>query len=192
MTPLLAEPSSHRSNPCPRGLTVGLIFGLLVIGAGCASTEYSYSTIVSGGEQLKFVMTKGHPEDAKGEGLRVVVASIAPKAETQEVFYRFEFIDETGGRTFQSVRVEDVTETAPILLVDDPAPTLTNKHWAGASRALGAQDPALKWVYYVNESVRITRFTVTTADGHKIILHQATLYPGFMKMLVRGMFGEKY
>jgi len=47
-------------------------------------------------------------------------------------------------------------------------------------------------VLYTRHSVRIYRFTLTAADGKKIVLYQATMVPAFIKGAIRAMYGEKY
>ncbi|MEO7414627.1 MAG: hypothetical protein ABIZ81_14855 [Opitutaceae bacterium] len=171
--------------------TTVLALTLFVCG-GCVTKEFSYVAVVSGGEQIKFTFSGGGPVHAKAEGIEILNASILPDFEAKKVFYGFQFSDASAGKNLQSVRVEDVSDPLPFLLFEDLAPKLTNRIWDAKTREFAADDPSLKWVSYVSESVRIYRFTVTMNDGRKVILHQPSVVPGWVKMAIRTMFGEKY
>jgi len=116
---------------------------------------------------------------------------LRPEIEQKEVKYTFEFSD-AHSRGLKAVKVEDVSDDAPFLLVDDTAPQYTNGRWHGASRTFGAGDEYLKWIYQLENSLRVYRFTITFADGHELIIHQGSTFPNFMKSAIRHMFGEKY
>ena len=164
----------------------------LFLGGGCVTKEFSYVATVSGGEQLKFTFTGGGPAHAKAEGIEILDASVQPDFQAKQIFYGFKFSDSSGGKSLQSVRVEDVSDPLPVLLFEDPAPKLTDRIWTGKSRPFGGDDPSLKWVSYVSDSVRVYRFTLTMSDGRKVVLHQPSVVPGWVKTAIRGMFGEKY
>lgn len=169
-----------------------MLAAISVGGVGCASKEFSYVTTVSGGEQIKFTFANGGPVHAKAEGFEILDALIRPEYDAKKVFYGFRFSDAANGKTLQSVKVEDVSEPTPVLLFEDPQPKVVDRIWTGKSRLFDADDPSLKWVTYVSDSVRIYRFTLTLNDGRKVVLHQPSMVPGWIKMSIRGMFGEKY
>lgn len=168
------------------------LLGLLAVAAGCASKVFSYATTVSGGEQLRFTFEAGRAAPVKAEGFQILDAGIRPDMETKKVVCGFLFFDENPNRALQSVRVEDVTEEQPVLLIDDLAPKVEKQRWSGLTKQFGAESPEIKWVFYIADSVRVYRFTITTADGRKVVLHQAAMVPAWVKGVIRAMFGEKY
>jgi hypothetical protein len=176
---------------CARWRSLTLSLGALLFMAGCATKEYTYNTVVSGGEQLHFSIVGGRPAPATADGIKILEAGLRPDAQLKKVLYGFHFSD-TGGHSLQSVRVEDVSETEAVLLLEDLQPKMVDHQWNGTTRLFEADDPALKWVFYVNDSVRVYRFSITFADGRKLILNQAAMVPGWVKMTIRHMFGEKY
>lgn len=175
-----------------RGLSWLLLAGMLWGLIGCATKEFSYVTTVSGGEQMKFTFAGGGPVHAKSDGFEVLDAAIQPEFDAKKVFYGFRVLDAAGGKTLQSVKVEDVSEAVPVLLVEEAQPKVVAGVWGAKSRQFTADEASLKWVTYVNDSVRIYRFTLTLTDGRKVVLHQPSMVPGWVKMTIRGMFGEKY
>lgn len=175
-----------------RFLSAALLLGLLVAGAGCASKEFSYATTVAGGERLRFTFVAGQPSPVKAEGFEILDAGIRPEAAEKKVICRFQFRDENANRTLQSVRVEDVTEEEALVLIDDLAPKLDKQRWVAVTKPFDATSPEIKWVFYIADSVRVYRFTITTADGRKVVMHQAAMVPAWVKGAIRAMFGEKY
>jgi hypothetical protein len=168
------------------------LLGLLLVGIGCASKEFSYATTVSGGEQLRFTFSAGRPAPVRADGYQILDAGIRPEGAEKKVVCGFMFLDENVNRPLKSVKVEDVTEEKPILLLEDLAPKLENKRWVAVTKPYTAESPEIKWVFYIADSVLVYRFTITSADGRTVVLHQAAMVPAWVKGLIRAMFGEKY
>jgi hypothetical protein len=188
---MLTEKSPRKTNR-HRVASALTLMGVLWVLAGCASKEFSYVTTVAGGEQLKFTFANGGPVHAKAEGFEILDAAIQPEYDAKKVFYGFRFSDAANGKSLQSLKVEDVSEAVPVLLLEETQPKVVNRIWAARSGLFAADDPSLKWVTYVSDSVRVYRFTLTLTDGRKLVLHQPSMVPGWIKMSIRGMFGEKY
>jgi hypothetical protein len=189
--PYSINPMPTRSiKPTSRIVFLRIIFGALVATlGGCVSKEYSYSTTVSGGERIRFTFANGRPAPAKAEGIQIIDAGLLPNPAEKKVFYGFHLIADSD---LKSVRVEDVSEEQPVLLYEDLSPKLEQRRWKGTTKAFSADDPEIKWVFYIAETVRVFRFTVTMADGRTVVLHQAAMVPAWMKGVIRSMFGEKY
>ena len=75
-----------------------------------------------------------------------------------------------------SVKIEDVTDACPVVLVDDHTPQLVNSCWGGVSAILPLNDPTLKWVQATEDAVRIYRFSVKLRSGNQFQLCQAVTY----------------
>ena len=73
-----------------------------------------------------------------------------------------------------SIKVEDVTDARPVVLVEDPNPTSSD--WEGMSAVFSLNDPNLVWVQSTEDAVRIYCFTVVTSSGEHIQLYQAVNY----------------
>jgi hypothetical protein len=89
--------------------------------------------------------------------------------------------------------VDDVSDEAPVTLVDDPAPTLTAAGaWHHESEPFDLNAPHAKWLATISNSLRVYRFTLTFADGQTVVLHQGTLFTAAMKAGVRQAMGQNY
>ncbi|HVS53859.1 MAG TPA: hypothetical protein VHD62_16000 [Opitutaceae bacterium] len=163
---------------------------LLIALAGCATGTISMVATIAGGERVRIPVGKKGVEPAEEDGLRVESAIFTLNAE-KKLTYIFELSD-ARNRAWRQVRVEDVSDTAPFVLVEDAQPELKNGHWRTTSRPFGQSDSNLAWVATITNSVRVFRFTVTFADGKTLTLLQGEMYPDFIKAAARHEWGENY
>jgi len=176
-----------------RNLSFVAIAGALLVGSiGCVSKEFTYTATVAGGEELKFAVTNGGPAHARADGFEVLDAGLLPDFPAKSVYYNFRLSDAADGKSLRAIRVEDVTDATAEQVFEDLQPKLVKRVWTGKSGALSADDPSLKWISYVSDSTRIYRFTLTLADGRKVVLHQLAMTPSWIKTKIREMFGQKY
>lgn len=76
----------------------------------------------------------------------------------------------------RSVRVEDVTEGTPVLLINDQAPQTEGGLWSGSSGAIEPSGAAVPWLFESTSSRRTFRFTVTDLNGQVSVLDQTVTY----------------
>jgi hypothetical protein len=159
---------------------------------GCATGGYTYVKTISTGERLHFPLVKGRPEMAKSGNIEIVQAALMPSPvrEKKEVVYLFAFSDKSP-EPAKSVIVEDVSDDSAKLMVEDLHPKFNKGRWVGYSRVFTPNDAALNWLTFLDDSIRVFRFTITSASGEKIVLHQAWMVPAGMKMAMRAMLGMK-
>jgi hypothetical protein len=173
-------------------LAGGLIATLLVgSSGGCQTGEYAYVATIAGGEQLRIPLNKGGAVMAKEGSIQILHAGGDVEPNKHQFFYKFAFADSSGSE-LRSVLVEDVSDEKAVLLVEDLQPKLVERRWDATSRFFNRDDEPIKWVFYVGDSFRVFRFTVTFADGRKIVLHQGSRVPAWAKAGIRSIFGEKY
>lgn len=145
---------------------------------------------ISGGEKLRFPIGREGVAMANEGGVKVTMAYFSPKTE-KKLTYVFELTD-TQKRGLRSVRVEDVSDEKPMLLVDNPEPKASaTGQWHGEVE-LEHTDPRVAWLVTLSNSLRVYRFTLTFADGKTLVLHQGSLYPAALKSGIRHMFGQNY
>jgi hypothetical protein len=157
---------------------------------GCATGDYAYVATISGGERVRIPLVKGSPEMSKADGIQVLQTSGAVNHELKKFGYVFAFSDQHA-EALTSVIVEDVSDESAVRLVEDLEPKLIEKRWTGVSRPFAAYDPAGKWILHVNDTFRVFRFTITRADGKKIVIHQGSRVPAWAKAGIRSALGEK-
>jgi hypothetical protein len=170
-----------------------LLAALVALGlAGCA-TEVNYTTGTSDGQRLTFRMINGQIQHASEAGIQTDTPRLDPNPKEKTMVYLVRFIDHKDGPPPRSVKVEDVSaEEPPVLLVEDTHPQLIHGEWRGASRPFTFEEPAMKWLTYLDQSFRVYRFTIVLADGRTIVLHEGLMVPGFGKAMIRKLLGQNY
>ncbi len=124
-------------------------------------------------------------------GVQIDSATFTLNADKKIVFV-FEFTD-SRKRALRSVRVDDVSDDAPLALVESAPPTLAAPgSWHGESEPLALSDPRLAWLVTLPNSLRVFRFTLTFSDGQTLVIHQGALFSAPMKSAVRQTLGQGY
>lgn len=175
---------------CTRVLVLAALLGMA---AGCATGEYTYVKTTSYGDKLRIPLIKGSPEKAKKDGIQIEAAVLLPSREPEkkEVFFAFSFVDQSGVVP-KSVKIEDVSDERPVVVVEDLQPTYqAGNRWVNTPRMMQAGDPAIGWTQYVGDTFRVFRFTITKPDGREIVLHQGLSVPAWMKLSMRKTLGHE-
>ena len=169
-----------------------MLSGLLSIGvAGCATGDVVMLATIAGGQQIRVPLGRGGPVLANEGGVQINAATFVFNKD-KKILYVFAFTD-SRNRALRSVRVEDVSDTAPLVLADDAQPKLSaTGEWHGESTPLDSGDPRLDWFATITNSVRVFRFTLSFSDGQTLVLLQGAMYPAPLKAAVRQAYGQKY
>lgn len=173
-----------------RRAVLALATAVVAMLAGCAAGEYSYMKTTAYGERLSFPLERGHPKWMSKDGITIWAAGVLPGAvESEAVFYAFGFEDASGVAPTK-VRIEDVSDERPLLILEDNEPKLDEtKRWRNEPKMLKAGAPEIHWATYVGDTFRVFRFEITKADGRKVVVHQAISVPGWMKASIRKALG---
>jgi hypothetical protein len=76
----------------------------------------------------------------------------------------------------RSIRIEDVSEGSPVLLINDQAPQVEANAWTGYTGAIEPSASALPWLFDNTPAKRTFRFTVTDLNGQDSVLEQTVTY----------------
>ena len=166
------------------GLAAGVAF------SGCATGQYTYVARTYDGQRLEFPLEKGMPRKAVQGSIEILNAGLLPTRakDGKTVVYMFAYTDQSGVPA-KSVVVEDVAGEAPVLLVEDKEPKLEKNRWMAVTPDMQADNAAVAWLGQLGDTMRIFRFTITKADGRKVVIHQGWLVPAWMKAAMRSTLG---
>jgi hypothetical protein len=89
----------------------------------------------------------------------------------------------------RSVRVEDITNAAPISYISDQAPQVTGGQWVSYSGAIEPNAAAIPWLYDNATTTRIFRLTVTDLNNQVSVLDQNVSYSPQSKKELRKSYG---
>jgi hypothetical protein len=166
---------------------------ILTLLAGCVMPQYgtfTHPVDIAGGETIQVPFIAGRPIPAEDDDFRVVIASMRPVG--PDLYLLFSLYSKNGSLP-RRVIVEDVAGTEPELFVDDHNPefvadprnpTVGTRTWAWKMGPLIRTNWRPTWFHDPDESVRVYRFTVTTADGRTVVLYQGTSYPAPVKAFI--------
>jgi len=175
----------QRATPAGRRRGRGLASLILLALAGCTGVaDFNYITTVSGGERIEVPITRGMPAPGRADGLTVTTAMFFVHPAGRKPSLAFEFVSDRP-REIKSVRIEDVSESVPVLVLEDPEAKLTGQRWRGITAPFTSVTPPVEWLAYLDDTNRVYRFTVIDADGRRIVMHQLARFPGWMKGGIR-------
>jgi hypothetical protein len=177
----------------PRFFFIGQICALAVFSLsldGCSSGATVLVPVMGGREKVRVEFTSHGPAHASADGFEVTQAGFVPNPAPKPPDFSFT-VSVKGVPPPRRIVIEDITEETAVLFFKDENPTVKDGMWHGLIAGIDAHDPRTEWLYRLNNDLRIYRFTITTADGHTLVLDQPSNYPTFLKMAIRTSFGEK-
>jgi hypothetical protein len=145
---------------------------LTALNTGCASSSGGSGGAATGGQ--------GRPVYTPVQNDRFAVTTVDLSAilTDNQKYARWTFgIRLKQPLQLRSIRIEDVTEGTPVLLVNDQAPQLEGNAWTGYTGAIEPTAAALPWLFESTPAKRTFRFTVTDLNGQDSVLEQTIAYP---------------
>jgi hypothetical protein len=162
---------------------------LVLLIAGCATTEEIMSFKISGGQSISAKVVKSVPLPAENHIAKIEHAGfhIGPgDDEEQKAYLTWSFIvafkDSIKPTT---ILVEDVTDEDKILLIQDNAPTLREHKWIKKHIPILVTQDNFRWLYELKDTTRVFRFTFIVDESPEIILHQPALFSSENKLYLR-------
>ena len=163
----------------------------LLLWSGCTSSSPQLSIPIAGGQSVR--LGRQGPGFKPAENDRVVVTDAGLQAVTYEGkhYVRWNFsIRPKQAAELSAIRIEDITDAAPLLLVNDVAPQQDGGKWTENAGLMESSSISVRWLYEPKETVRVFRFTITEADGRSYVLYQGVLYSPAAKDAIRAMVGR--
>jgi hypothetical protein len=158
----------------------------LLLWSGCASSSPGISIPIAGGQSVR--LERQGPGFKPAENDRVVIADAGLQTVNLDGNYyvRWSFsIRPKQAVELSAIRIEDVTESAPLLLVNDVAPRREGDKWTEIAGLMQLSSTSVRWLYEPKESVRVFRFTINETDGRSYVLYQGVLYSPAAKNAIR-------
>lgn len=158
---------------------------------GCANSSSRLSVPIAG----------GRPVDLEREGTgfkqaandRVIITNVGLQAVklNGNNYVRWSFaIKARQAAVLSTVRIEDVSGPAPLLLVNDVAPQVDAGQWTENAGLMDLSSASVRWLFEPKATVRIFRFTINEPDGKSYVLYPGVKYSPASKEAIRGMSGS--
>ena len=151
---------------------------LLAIGTAKAA-----EVTILGGQKFKFSAKRGLPVPSHDRGITIQAAAFM--LNEKSLTYAFLFADDKADG-LAGVTVEDVTDSAPELLVSDSAPVEEHSTWKGTAKPLPLSSSAIPWAFENGSSTRVYRFTIhRKSENTPITIYQASIFGPDIKKIIQ-------
>jgi hypothetical protein len=150
--------------------------GLMIL-AGCGTESSNVQTSAARGGAIQTQRSGGKFAPAQNDRFAITSAELGAIILDGQHYLRWGFALRIKQPVqLRSVRVEDVTSTAPVSYISDQAPQVTGGQWAGYSGAIEPNPAAIPWLYDNTTSSRIFRITLTDLNNQVSVLNQTVSY----------------
>ena len=177
-----------------RSVVFSTLAGLVALGlSGCVmAPSVAMVQTIAGGENFEVKLDSKGVERAEDKDAKVTTAGIIIDYAAKKAGYSAEILDKSGFVPTHIV-MEDISEDPIETVLNDEHPVLTADHtWRATSTYRELDDARFKWLMPLDNSVRVYRFTITTADGRTLVYRQASFYTSYVKEAIRKQLGSKY
>ena len=155
---------------------------------GCASSPSRVSVPIAGGQAVELARQGPGFKQAENDRGAITDASLQAVNLNGNNYVRWRFaISPKQASGLSSVRVEDVSDSAPLLLVNDVAPQIDSGQWTANAGLMDLSSAGVRWLFEPKESVRVFRFTINEPDGQNGVLYQAVQFTPALKEAIRAM-----
>ncbi len=164
---------------------MGLMFG-------CTHPVRTVSVPIAGGQTITFQKVGTSFVGGENDRFAITESGLNPYRQSGRNFLRWQFTFRTKQpSTLRRIQVEDVSDNAPVLLVDDRRPVIDGVQWTKHSELTRATPADAPWLFDYHPTLRIFRFTITEGSGRKSVLYQAALFNRQAKDAVRVQMGPE-
>jgi hypothetical protein len=168
---LEADGSSHYPGLARVGAWIGTGIGIALLLTACTGTR-NVQIATGAGQTQSLDATVG---DARFQIYPPELGAVLLDND-KYVRWSFSFRDSQPGQ-LRSVRVENISEPTPVVLVEDTAPELSNGIWTGYSGAIEPNLTEVPWLFDSSSSTRLFRFTIIDLNGTERSFVQGARYP---------------
>jgi hypothetical protein len=155
---------------------------------GCASSPSRLSVPIAGGQTVRLERQGTGFKHAENDRIIISEASLQAVNLDGKNYLRWNFvITPKQTTTLNMIRIEDVSDSAPLIMVNDVAPQLDDGKWTETAGLMDVSGPSVRWLFQANDSVRVFRITINEMDGQNAVLYQGVQYTPASKEAIRAM-----
>ena len=128
---------------------------------------------ISNGETVRLAKTADTFDRAENDRVRVATSGLFDDRERGRIFMRWLFtIQFKQPVIVRNVKIEDVTDSKPVLLIENDAPSVTAGLWTGRGNAIPFDAKYLPWFFQRGDSTRVFRIVSREKSGRSYELYQ--------------------
>lgn len=168
------------------------IFPALLLGAlwssGCATSSPHSSIGIAGGDSVSLERSGTGFKRAENDRVRISDAALQPVNFDGNYYVRWTFaILPKQASELSNIRIEDVTGSSPLSLVNDVAPQQEGGIWKETAGLMEISSGGANWLTDPRDTVRVFRFTISEPNGQSYVLYQGVLQSRAAKEAIRKM-----
>jgi hypothetical protein len=164
------------------------LFAATLCFCACSSSTPQSIVPVAGSGSIKLQRSGAGFKQAENDRVKISEASLQAVNFDGHYYARWTFaIQPRQASELSSLRIEDVTGPASMVLVNDVAPQLENGFWRENAGLMEVSSPAIAWLADPKESVRIFKFTIGEPGGQSYVLYQGVVQSPATKAAIRRM-----
>ena len=176
------------------GLRFKIFLALLVSAfwfTGCASSSLPSSVSVAGGGSIKLERIGAGFKQAENDRVEISEASLQAVNFDGNYYVRWTFaIRPKQALELTNIRIEDVTGSSPILLVNDVAPQQDGGIWRENAGLMEISSTSASGLLDPKETVRVFKLTISEPSGQSYVLYQGVLQSPATKQAILRMVGR--
>jgi hypothetical protein len=154
----------------------------------CSSSSSGLSTTIAGGQTVALERQGTGIKPAENDRVMIADASLQAVNLNGNHYLRWSFaVRPKQAVVLSTVRIEEVSDSAPLLLVNDVAPQLDAGQWTETAGLMDLSSTSVRWLFDPKETVRIFRFMMSEPDGRSYVLYQGVQYSPAAKEAIRAM-----
>jgi hypothetical protein len=187
---LKADGSSRYQGVARAMVWIASVIGTALFFAACTTRNVQIAT--GAGQTQSLEETKGDFAPAGDARFQIYPPELGAVMLDNDKYVRwaFSFRDNQPGQ-LRSVRVENISDQTPEVLVEDTAPELSNGIWTGYSGAIEPNLTEVPWLFDSSQSTRLFRFTIIDLDGNQRSFVEGARYPVSRKRQLITKYGLK-
>jgi hypothetical protein len=159
--------------------------------SGCASSSPRSSVGVAGDGSTKLERSGAGFRQAENDRVGVSEASLQAVNFDGNYYVRWTFaIRPKQALELTNIRIEDVTGSSPILLVNDVAPQQDGGIWRENAGLMEISSTSASGLLDPKETVRVFKLTISEPSGQSYVLYQGVLQSPATKQAILRMVGR--
>jgi hypothetical protein len=184
---------SRKAEP-RRPVTVRIFWGSLWCGVallvGCGTSSREVPVQVAGGQAIQLPRRGQAFRVAENSLVAVTNAGLTVVDQDGNKYLRWAFsLRLKKPAQLRSVRVEEVSGPAAVLLVNDQAPVTELNQWTGSGGLIEASATGVPWLFGNSDTTQVFRLTITDMNGQSYVLYQGEFFSAKKKAEMRKQFG---
>jgi hypothetical protein len=168
----------------------GFLWCALALLVGCGTSSREVPVQVAGGQAIQLPRRGQGFREAENSLAAVTNAGLTAVSQDGNKYLRWTFAFRLKRPTqLRSVRVEEVSGPAAVLLINDQAPALETSQWTGFGGLIEASATGIPWLFDNSDTTRTFRLTITEMSGQSYVLYQGEFFSAKKKAEMRRQYG---